>query len=332
MGAIAAVAAAGIWAISAALMGSQASRVDALSISVIRAVWAALFFVVLVFATGNYTEIGEMDAWTIAELIGSAVIGLALGDTLYVVSISLLGMNRAFTISIGLFAVFSFGLSAAVLGESIGVATIIGAGLVLAGVGLVASYGRDTTAAVEVEEPSMEATREPGAPPPIAGGSGEVKLDARTTVRLPWVGVVPRFRVGVVVVALAAVFWAIATVSLRDAAEGFGAISVGALRIPAAAGFLSAVALTQSRTSLRKRSVSRRSWGVLTVAGIVGTGVGSLLFIYAVQEAGAGKTAVLSSVSPLFALPLAAIFLGERITRWLVLGTGLAVIGIVLLA
>ena len=250
------------------------------------------------------------------------------------VSISLLGTNRAFTISIGLFAVFSFGLSAAVLGESIGVATIIGAGLVLAGVGLVASYGRDTTAAVEVEEPSVEATRESGAPPPIAGGSGEVKPATKATMRLPWIGVVPRFTVGVVVVALAAVFWAIATVSLRDAAEAFGAISVGALRIPAAAGFLSAVALTQSRTSLRKRSVSRRSWGVLTVAGagVLGTGVGSLLFIYAVQEVGAGKTAVLSSVSPLFALPLAAIFLGERITRWLVLGTGLAVIGIVLLA
>lgn len=71
---------------------------------------------------------------------------------------------------------------------------------------------------------------------------------------------------------------------------------------------------------------------VLTIAGVVGTGVGSLLFIYAVQEAGAGKTAVLSSISPLFALPLSVLFLGEKITRWLLLGTALAVVGIILLA
>ncbi len=71
---------------------------------------------------------------------------------------------------------------------------------------------------------------------------------------------------------------------------------------------------------------------MLTIAGVVGTGAGSLMYLYALQEIGAGKAAVLSSSSPLFALPLGAIVLKEPITRWVAIGTLLAVTGIGLLA
>ena len=60
--------------------------------------------------------------------------------------------------------------------------------------------------------------------------------------------------------------------------------------------------------------------------------MGSLLLIIAVQDIGAGETAVLVSLSPLFALPLAAVFLGERVTPWLVVGIVLAVGGVILLS
>ena len=50
------------------------------------------------------------------------------------------------------------------------------------------------------------------------------------------------------------------------------------------------------------------------MAGIIGIGLGSLFYIAAVEEAGAGKTAVLTSTMPLFNLPLAVLFLKERVT------------------
>ncbi len=317
------------------MMGSQTSRVDALSISAIRAFWAGIFFLILLFATGENTEIGEMSTWVIVQLVLSALVGLALGDTLYVYSIAVLGMNRAFTISIGLFAVFSFALSAAVLGESIGVATVVGAVLVLAGVYLVASFGPAGTraGAAAPAADSSEPDNRDGLPPIAGGADVAVEPSVSTTLRLSRRGLRPgSFGFGVLILAVAALFWAIATVWLRDASSGFGPISVGAVRIPAAGAFLGFVTMTQANTTLRRRAVPRRSFGVLTVAGLIGTGVGSLLFIFAVQEAGAGKTAVLSSISPIFALPIGAIFLGEKITRWLMLGTALAVGGIVLLA
>jgi drug/metabolite transporter (DMT)-like permease len=342
MGVAAAIAAAGIWAMSAAMMGSQTSRVDAISISAIRAIWAGVFFLVLLFATGENAEIGEMSAWIIVQLVLSALIGLALGDTLYVISIARLGMNRAFTISIGLFAVFSFALSAAVLGESVGVLTIVGAAFVLAGVYLVATYGRAGVPSA-VESTHDDAEPKPPVHPRIAGGA-ELIVDADVAgePHAPSQPMTARLKeflfntkspgFGLLVLVVAAMLWAIATVWLRDASTGFSAISVGAVRIPAAGAFLGFAVLSQPNASLRRRAVPRRSMSVLTIAGVVGTGVGSLLFIYAVQEAGAGKTAVLSSISPIFALPLSVIFLGEKITRWLLLGTALAVVGIILLA
>ena len=47
-------------------------------------------------------------------------------------------------------------------------------------------------------------------------------------------------------------------------------------------------------------------------------------------QSGAATTAVLSSTGPLFALPMAALWLGERVTRRIVLGTVLSIAGIVL--
>jgi drug/metabolite transporter (DMT)-like permease len=324
------------------MMGSQTSRVDALSISAIRAFWASIFFVILLFASGENGEIGGMSTWTVAQLMLSAVIGLSIGDTLYVTSIVRLGMNRAFTISVGLFTVFSFALSAALLGEEVGVLTVIGAGLVLLGVYVVAYFGRgaepvagegDASDEGAGEMPSGSSGR--GKSTPIAGGSGSAVQ--RPVVRkrgrrpFPLSGRGP-FVLGFAAVTVAALAWAIATVWLRDAAVGSGTIPVGALRIPAAGGLLIVVTMSQSRTTLRRRAVPRRSMLVLSLAGLIGTGVGSLLFIFAVQEAGAGKTAVLSAMSPVFGLMLGAVFLGEPITRWVLGGTGVAVSGIVLLA
>ncbi|MXW26895.1 MAG: EamA family transporter [Dehalococcoidia bacterium] len=39
-----------------------------------------------------------------------------------------------------------------------------------------------------------------------------------------------------------------------------------------------------------------------------------------------------SAISPLFAVPLGAIFLGERLTLWLVAGVAVAVAGIILIS
>ena len=104
------------------------------------------------------------------------------------------------------------------------------------------------------------------------------------------------------------------------------------MRLPAAAGLLVVAASVVPRTSVRRRAISRWDHGALLFAGLIGTGIGSLLFIYAVQEAGAGRAAVATAVSPLFAVPLGAIFLGEGMSLWVLVGAAVAAAGIILIS
>ena len=297
-GIIAAIAAAATWAFSSTLMATQISRVDSFTVSALRLVWASAFFVVALFAFGVQGDITEMSNAQLLGLAGSALVGLGAGDTIYVASISRLGMARAFTISLGLFTVFTYALAIAVLGEEVTIAVAVGSVLVMAGVYIVSLYGR--------------------AKPVLA--ASDIPLPASRLVR------------GLVMVVLAAVFWALATVWLRAVGDDHHAVAVGAVRIPAAAVILAGIVSLQANSTIRRRAVSRRSMVVLAAAGVGGTGLGSLLYIYAIQEAGAGLTVVLSSLSPLFALPLGAVFLGEAITRWVAAGSVVACAGILILS
>lgn len=136
-----------------------------------------------------------------------------------------------------------------------------------------------------------------------------------------------RPRAGLWLVLLAALLWAVSAVLLRLTADGIAAPLVSAVRMPTAAVFVLALALGTGR--LRPAGgYSRRSLGILVLAGLLGVGIGSVLYVVAIQEAGAARTAILSSTAPLFALPLAAFSLGERITSRIAAGAVLTVAGI----
>ncbi len=114
---------------------------------------------------------------------------------------------------------------------------------------------------------------------------------------------------------------------LRVAAEGVDPAMAQAVRLPVAAALTVALALRAGH-SIAPLRYGRRSFVALLVTGIFGTAAGSMLYVVAVQEAGAARTAVLSSTAPLFALPMAALFLRERITARIIAGTAVSVSGI----
>ncbi len=126
------------------------------------------------------------------------------------------------------------------------------------------------------------------------------------------------------------VLWTIATLWLANARGDLEPIAAGAIRTPAGATALLGFAMATQRPSLAAPFRNRNHLAAIVAAGAVGTGLGSLLYVYGVLEAGAAQAAVLSATSPLMALPLSIVFLGERFTPKVGLGTVLCVGGIVL--
>lgn len=78
------------------------------------------------------------------------------------------------------------------------------------------------------------------------------------------------------------------------------------------------------------RLVDRGMLRCLLLAGLLGWGISGSLYVTAVQLAGPSKTAIVGCTAPLFAVPLSMIFLKERPSRYVALGTALSVLGVVL--
>jgi drug/metabolite transporter (DMT)-like permease len=126
----------------------------------------------------------------------------------------------------------------------------------------------------------------------------------------------------------AAMAWATATVWLRGQQGNLNAVAAASLRIPAASLAVFATLALTARVRQPAREITRHSIAVVALAGLLGTGLGSVLFIYAVEHTGAARTAFVTTSAPVFALPMGVMFLSEKLTPKLLLGTAVTVLGI----
>jgi drug/metabolite transporter (DMT)-like permease len=264
--------------------------------SAIRSATASLLLFGLLIATWGFAQYDDMTAITGLSMAGSGIMGQALGDTLYINALGRLGVNRSFPITNSAYPFLTFLLAVLILGEDIRWTTPIGGALIVAGITWIVLEQRRADALADVRADAMA---------------------------------------GVVFAVLAASAWSLATIWLRGQQGDLDAIGAATIRIPAAsAATIATVALMSgaSRASRASRPVARRtsrqSIAVIAAAGILGTGVGSVLFIYAVENIGAAKTAFLTTSAPLFALPMGMLFLAERLTPRELLGTALTIAGI----
>lgn len=337
MGIAAALGAAGCWALGSTLLASQGGRVDTLTMSALRNAWAILFFIPVVFITGGQHDIARMTATDILQLIGVGILVLAVAESLYTAAVAVIGMSRAFTTTIGLYNLTAYGLAILLLDETLTVRIAIGSVLVLIGVYLVALYGRDGGSAAGPDWAASLRSRDwrrRSPLPPISGGSSEAEaIPPATEPRLPFVGSVPRlFWLGVLMAVGTGLTWGAANVWLQHASSGFDAGAAGAVRLPVAALILVAAVSVQPDSTFVRRAVPGRSMALLAVSGILTQGLATLFFIVALGEIGSGQSAVLFSTSPLWALPLGAIFLREHLTVWVAVGAAISTAGIALIA
>ncbi len=135
-------------------------------------------------------------------------------------------------------------------------------------------------------------------------------------------------RLGYILAGATAVSWGLTAVLVRPSLEDMDVLTASAVRLPFAS--LLMLLVVRGRVVSAIRELNSRLWLLILVAGVLSVGA-TLLFVTAISLAGAGKTASLSATSPLFAAPLAALFLKEPLTRRLILGTLVSAAGVWLL-
>lgn len=145
------------------------------------------------------------------------------------------------------------------------------------------------------------------------------------------VSAVPTDSSGVTMALMASVCWAGSMVMVAPGLQGLDSIMVASVRTPVMALILWAVVAVR-RTWPKLLALSRREWVIVVVGGLIGWGLGSVLFLLAVSLAGPTRAAIVTSTSPLFALPLSVVFLRERVNLGVLAGTALTVLGVVMVA
>jgi len=165
---------------------------------------------------------------------------------------------------------------------------------------------------------------------PIAVGS-LVTMAGLVLIVAPWAERAPeeRFWFGVGAAAIASLAWAVSTVLVKPPLSEMGPVTAQAIRLPVASMVLW---LTPWARSV-PRAFVRSSRAVQIRIAILGaiTSVSSVMFVAGVKHAGVAVASVLSSTAPMFAIPFAVVFLGERITLRAFLGIVLTLAGIIVL-
>ncbi|CAN0547274.1 unnamed protein product [Laminaria digitata] len=237
----------------------------------------------------------------------SGVIGLTIGDTAYFGALTRLGARRALLFStLGPPATALLALP--ILDEPITARMASGIALTIAGIVWVI---RERAPAAAASAPESES---------LAVDQGAEERHAR------------RLRAGVAMALLGVLCQATGNILTKLGSANTSPLETSVVRLAfGAIGLSLIVSLTRHRFGLKDPFATRGRVLTLFIATFLGTYLGIWLLVTGLQFTSAGVAATLSSMSPVFILPIAVIFLGEEVSRRATLGALIAVAGVALL-
>ncbi len=290
LGVTACLAAALAWAISSVLYSRVPMR--AASIAAFKNLFATcLMFLLLVsshWMLGRPIFQASGAAWW--NLGWSGVIGLVLGDVAYFRSLQILGPRQGLTLTL-LTPPLTALLGRLWLAERLTVTTWCAIGLTLAGLAVV----------MRERWPSR---------------GDQVRPPLESTV---W---------GVTCALLGVLGQAVGSILLKLGTTGVGSVEATFIRLFMATLFTVMGALFLRRwPSVRDVLRSRRATVELTCAAFLGTFLGVWLMLIGFKYCEAGVASTLLSTSPLFIIPIAWCFLGDKASRTAIAGAALAFVG-----
>ncbi len=273
-----------IWAFNGLVLRTQSHKVSPAAMNTIRCGLAGLvMWLALPFDSVSLSQLVHVSWQEWGLLFASFSIGIALGDTLYLVAIKEIGISRTMALT-GTFPLTTLFWQTALLDDPFEPSLAIGSGLVVLGVVF------------------------------LSRGDG----NADKSIRLGY---------GIGLALFASLAWGFSATLLKPATVHMTSLQANAIRMPLIALLVYVVRVLPTGNR-RMSGISWRSFLIVGMTGVLGMGLGANLFIYAISQASPAKVVTLTSISPLFGMIMAAIFLKEPLTRWIVSGMLLCLAGV----
>jgi len=296
IGELAALGAALCWTFSAVLYKMALAETKPVSANVVRCAGTSLILV-LVFAMMGKTHVfAGLSAYVVLLASVSGLIGLGLGDTLYMSSLEILGVARAVPITCT-YPLFSIVWGYLFASETTTLLVVLGAVAIVFGIWLLAG-----------EKKQQEIN------------NGELWRKNRSK--------------GFFFALAAAIAWSVSisliNLAVKATASLEQAYAINTLRLVAVAAFMLALVPFSSMKSL-VRMMKLKTAVMLLAGGLIAIGLGWFLlttsFIYIPES----KAVPISSTTPLFSTLSGVVFLREKVTARIIIGSILVVAGIFLI-
>jgi drug/metabolite transporter (DMT)-like permease len=293
-GELAALGAALLISISSTVTAHLSRRLGAFTLIAWRALFGAIVYLALFAALGRWPALLNMPPASVLGFLGDALVAPIIASSLFIASLRHIDLSIAMPVS-STYPFFATLIAIIFFQEAISWYLLAAMPLILTGIWLLASPDKR-------HPPDTNAT---------------LKRPHTSTAR------------GVALALSAAIAWGVAANILKVAVQGADLMAGTLLENTIVT--ITAFALAGPRRSIPQlRELNRRSLSLLPLSGILMSCFAPLLYFYAVRQAGVARTSVLGSTSPVFALPLALVFLNERITPRRIAGIALCTAGAVL--
>jgi DME family drug/metabolite transporter len=254
---------------------------------------ATVLFVVLLLL-GKFGALAGLPTSVVIIAVVSSLLGLGIGDTLYLFGLKSIGVSRAVPLG-ATYPLFSLFWSVFFLGQPLSLSAIIGTAVILGGIFLLTRQ--------KDEEPAV-----------VQGKAAWLGIVASLGAAIAW-------SVGVILM----------DVALSSAAQTLDAnYAIVTLRLVTMALVFVGLApfIDRSRGFLKMK---KRTILLLCVGGLVANGVGWMLMNYSLQTIPEAQSIPISSTSPLFAAIAGFMLFREKATVKTVLGGVFIVVGIILI-
>ena len=290
IGELAALTAAFCWTLSPVLYKVALSDAKPISANISRCISTTIFLFACLVVSRSLWNLATLGIDSLLLASFSGIVGLFFGDTMYMMSLALIGVSRAVPICC-VYPLFTTFFAVLFFGERVTFFLLIGTVVIIVGTWLV----------------SQE-----------KAGSSSV------TRSVLFKGV--SIALATAIVWSVSIILMDRALELSQMTSIDSAFVVNTARMSATAlAFLALSPLIDRQFRFMK--LKRKTWIILALGGIVALGLGWVLLAVSLSQIEASRAVPISSVSPLFATLIGAFFLKEKVTVKIFAGAILIVLG-----
>lgn len=308
--------------IATVIYKSQGKRIKPGLMLVIQTIVSAIAFQIINASMGNFRTMFDIPLNAFLAFVFAAILGIVIGNFLYLISLNLIGVSKAFPIAMT-YPLLTYIFEIAFLDGIFHWMKLLGIISVIVGVIFI------SISQINVSNDSSE----------VQDDTTDVKIDdlGKKSNGISHMSFVNKINsnkslLGIILALITAITWASGTTLIKYGLNhtDIDIIPINSARMIFLIPFpLIIYFVTRKKDSIKKK-ITWKSISLVMIGSLFGLVLANIVYLMALDSVGTSTTAAIAASGPLISTPLSILFLKEKIDWEIIKGTILTIIGTIL--